>query len=302
MVNLLKNLMAKIKKSLPVKLKIRLKNLLRNFRAYLGIKNESKNAEEWIYPPQGSGDVLYLMLCLSEIYKNKKFNFVLERENLRQIAMLFPENIGKIEKRCPSKGTLLYTWDCIYRHTDKTSSFTELFRLATGATLDLKKTTILDSGLNTGIFKQLQIEESDLARVVLICPEALSCPGQPSPEYWVKYANNLKEKGFIPVFNSLSKFGKFRNIFLSIRDTIALFDYVDYLIGFRSGLMDVLMYFKSPKTIILYPRTPHDCSLFIQNFNDKPEIKYKEFTSLSLMYPNKSIREYIFDNKKYFYF
>ena len=80
-----------------------------------------------------------------------------------------------------------------------------------------------------------------LNKTVLICPEAESIilVGE-TQEFWIRLADGLAKKGFAVVFNSRSVFANYQSVFLPIAETICFSQLCGYVIGKRSGLLDIL--------------------------------------------------------------
>lgn len=275
------------------------KKIRSNILFFLEQPNVYIKNHDVIVPPQGLGDILYLLLSL-ENKKHKKYTFILRKKHFQELCKLFP----KIVKNIIISTELPYDERFLYQHYDiykkhKVISFLELFKNAT--MVDIKR----DYAFNfDNKYKNKFIKEGFIPqKTVLILSESTSCPNNVSSEYWIKYADILSEQGYLPVFNSKTKYGNHKSIFLNLSDTINFAECAGNIIGYRSGLCDVLSYFTKAKCIFLYPDKPHISNQdYIKDFEIDPAQKFMKFCSLKKINPNKDIQEYIFDERKFHIF
>ena len=247
-----------------------------------------------IIPPQGLGDILYILLILSG--KEEKYTIFLTKKYFGDLCNLFPEVISKkvYMNQLPYSPYALYKFSDIYKESYQ-ENFYKLFKNVNGGEFNKEKhIPISVNAVKT--FNKLNLVSG---KTVLILPEAKSCPNITS-DYWLKYAQFIEKSGYEPVFNSNLKFGKYKNIFLSISDTITFATLSGNIIGYRSGLCDVLAYFSSARGIYLYPDNPYDYhASYIKDYMLNKGQKYMEFCSLKTFNQSKNIQEYIIKENEY---
>ncbi len=249
-----------------------------------------------IFPPQGLGDILYILLSLENKY-DKKYTFLLTKKHFKDLCLLFPN----VVKEALVLNEISWSEDYLYQHNEiykkqKANSFLELFKNATST--EIKRDYSFNFDVN---YKNDFVKEGFLLnKTVLILPECVSCLNEATKEYWIKYADILKEQGYMPVFNSKEEYGSYKSIFLNLSETINFAECAGNIIGYRSGLCDVLSYFTNAKGIYFYPNEPHFSNKdYIEDFENNPAQKYMEFCSLKKINPNKNIQEFIFDETKF---
>lgn len=104
------------------------------------------------------------------------------------------------------------------------------------------------------------IENMPLDKVVLFFPEAASCPELPL-EFWIEKIQKVKQQGYHVFINSKEKYDieDTANIFLSVKDTIALACQCHAVYSLRSGMCDVIAPFCKNLTVYY----PSHADLFI---------------------------------------
>lgn len=256
-----------------------------------------------ILPPQGLGDILILLLGLrkyKELHPNKKVCIIVTKKHFYNLCQIFQKNIDKIVylqkiKKCPhfilDIGKLVYGADS---HFDK-------FEDAILKTIDIdfNKSLFVLPKINQSEFV-LKMFESKYKKnkTILITPEATTSQSCFPDNYWVTVAEKFTNKGYIPVFNSNKKYGLYDNVFLNLEDTITFSNLAGNVLGFRSGLNDVLGCFSSAYQVIIYPNNWKKGDItYLNGFDENPNEKYMEDASLSRLFPEKFFKEIIYDEK-----
>lgn len=161
--------------------------------------------------------------------------------------------------------------------------------------------------------KEKQINAEDLLKrldcktkkTVFIFPDAESLIlVNETQEFWILLADKLSRAGFSVIFNSKSTFGSYESVFLPVADSVCLAKLCGYVIGKRSGMLDVLA--GTTETIIeaIYPvftNENQDCYDFITryySFSDKKtgEENYLEVASLKGIRNDNKIIEVIWED------
>lgn len=289
----------------------KMKKILNKIKYYFYLKKCQLMNYEIIYPPQGLGDILVLLIGLQYLKKqnsNKKFAIIVTKKHFKDLCkifnksydeLLFLPNIKKIPSFVNNISEKIYS---------KNSSF-EKFEIAIWNSIGIKQylnfndipkidsNKKIDELFSKGIYKK--------GKTVLICPEAntsISC----FPEnFWLDCANRLKGKGYDPVFNSSKIYGNYPSILYDLTSTINFLNNAGHLLGFRSGLLDVLGCFSNAHQVIIYPNNWKKGDMpYLVGFDDAPNEKYMEDGSLNRLFPNKQFDEFIYDEKidvmKYF--
>lgn len=252
-----------------------------------------------VHPPQGLGDILYVLLCL-EAKGKEKYTFILRKKHFKDICLLFPDIVENVivSEKFPYCEKFLYQHKDIYKEQEA-NCFLELFCNAVSADIKHHHDFKFDEKYKDKFIKEGFI----IGKTVLICPECVSCPNEVSEQYWIKYADMLTEAGFLPVFNSEKKYGNYKNIFLNIRETVNFAELAGNIIGYRSGLCDVLCYFTNAAGIYFYPdKLQNEAKKYNKDFTIAPVQKYMEFCSLKKINPDKDIKEFIFEENKFYFF
>lgn len=265
-----------------------LNNLL-TVKKWEGIVSDLDNS---ILPPMGMGDILYILLCLRS-NGQKCNNIFITKKYFFDLISLFPDVVQNVvlinERDMFLFDKAKYTFKDIY-FQKKEQLFLNLFMNATGGKISFFTGSITENDeffVNRGIPKN---------KVVLFCPEATTCEKEISEQYWILYANKLSSLGFFPIFNSTKQYGIYPSVFWDIKSTIALSNYAVAVIGYRSGLLDVLAYFSNTGFIVFYPKKPSDFhARYISNYFVNKSKKYMSFCSLKSLHSIDNIREYIFD-------
>lgn len=80
-----------------------------------------------------------------------------------------------------------------------------------------------------------------LTKTILLAPEAKSFESQMlNYDFWIQLAEHLVENGYDVIFNSKQQYEKYHSIFLPIGETILFAKLCGYVVGLRSGLLDVV--------------------------------------------------------------
>lgn len=252
------------------------------------------NLDNSILPPMGMGDILYILLCLRS--KGKKYNNIFITKNyFYDLISLFPDVVENAVLINESDMFLFdkakFTFKDIYCQKKETL-FLKLFMNAIGGQISHFNGCITE---NDDYFAKRSIPKD---KVVLFCPEATTCEKEISEQYWILYANKISALGYYPIFNSSRQYGIYPSVFWDIKSTIALANYSVAVIGYRSGLLDVLAYFSNVNFIVFYPKKPSDFhARYISDYFTNRSQKYMNFCSLKTLHVIDNIREYIFDEK-----
>ncbi len=262
---------------------------------YLNLLKLKIKGYEILIPPPGLGDILYILCCLKHHFDEKKYVMIINKKYFIDLVELFPGVIDKVilVEKLYNESQLLKNW---YQKNNK--HFILNFSKKLKTTIDTNNhLKVAHNNKISNLFYEFNLIEG---KTVLLCPESNSCHNEISKEYWIKYADKLKNLGYTPIFNSKNKYADFQNIFLNIKDTILFVNLAGYVIGYRSGLCDVLMYFCNVKAIFLYPNILwKGHAKYIENFNNNPAQKYLAYCSLKYIYPQKDIQEFLFQNDKF---
>lgn len=256
-----------------------------------------------IYPPQGLGDILFLNFGLQYLKKKKtktKFAVIVCKKHFMDLCKIFnkihdallfmptlekiPNFVNNIEEK-------------IYSHN---SSF-EKFEVAIWNAIGISEY------INFPDIPQIEIDKKidnlfktklKKGKTVLICPEATTSPDCFAKNFWIDCADKLKNLGYTPVFNSSKKYGDYPTIFYDLKSTINFLNNAGHLLGFRSGLLDVLGCFSNAHQVIIYPNNWVKGDMpYLVGFDDAPNEKYMEDGSLNRLFPHKHFDEFIYDEK-----
>lgn len=273
------------------------KKIRNNILLYFNTNKNFLKNKEIIFPPQGLGDILYILLSLENMKDEKKYLFILRKKHFQNLCSLFPNVVEQtiISLDLPSCENFLYQHFHIYKKQEF-DNFLDLFKDATR--VDIKRDHYFNFDKN---YKVKFVKDGFiLNKTVLILPESVSCPNEISKEYWIEYANRLKRNGYLPVFNSKNKYGDYKNIFYDLSETINFAECAGYIVGYRSGLCDILSYFTNAKCFYFYPEKPHASNQdYIKDFENDPARRYMEFCSLKKINPTKDIQEFIFNKDNF---
>ncbi len=254
-----------------------------------------------IYPPQGLGDILILLRGLKlrkENNPNEKIAIIISKKHFKDLCLIFKDSYDKIiylpsiTPKTPK--FVLNIVHLIYGNDSHIDKFDESILNAIGVQkidnylpkIEISEKT--DKLFEQGIFKK--------GKTVLIAPEATTSRNCFSPDFWLDCADKLAEKGYIPVFNSKEKFGKYQNIFFNLSETINFVNKCGNVLAFRSGLTDVLGCFCNANFVIIYPNNwkPGDMP-YLNGFDENPNERYLEDGSLNRLFPNKHFNEFIYN-------
>ena len=261
-----------------------------------------------VYPPQGLGDILQVLMHLQglkAIYPGKKVALVITKPHFLELAKLYHKVTDKFLYLSQDQCEILAK-----------SRYGELFRSSWWKVYDEKSprlyfhyAVMAAYGIpahTPAYIPKIQASRKTLRHLnslgiknggtVIIAPEAVSCDEVISLEVWMKVAVNLEGQGFKVFFNSRNEaYGKERLLFLPLQETLHAITQGGGFIGYRSGLCDVVSAFTKSRQIIVYPnnRKPGEYPS-IMGYDQNPNEKYMEYCSLNNIYPDKEIRELIY--------
>ena len=269
--------------------------VLFNYYSLLGYK--------LILPPQGLGDILILLLGLRK-YKEKapkeKVGIIVTKKHFYDLCKLFSDNVDKImylPKLSYFPDYILDIAKIVYGPNSHFDRFEEAILQTIGVNYN-KELHILPKIKQTKKVLEMFKSKYKEGKTILITPEATTSQNCFQENYWENVADKLSGKGYIPVFNSRQKYGSYESILLNIEDTITFANHAGNVLGFRSGLNDVLGCFSSAYQVIIYPNNWHKGDMpYLNGFDENPNEKYMEDGSLKRLYQNKQIEEFIFDEK-----
>ncbi len=173
--------------------------------------------------------------------------------------------------------------------------------------LDLPISTVPNIKINYNIPKQQLKKVNEIikkwpkGKTVLISMDSQSIKYDIPDEWWISFANKLKEKGFVPLFNvKANSFYSFDTIFPTREEFKFYVEYFGYLVSVRSGLCDYAASSTNTNCYVIYP---------IFNENDQ-KIRIRFETSYGKF--NNSVTEFFFNKwdlkncglthvKQYFY-
>lgn len=164
---------------------------------------------------------------------------------------------------------------CIYEHNfndERPRNMVEAYKVLLGLnknSLILHKTTLCKEQDTNKVHDIFAKEELKLEKTIIIIPEARSFQcSLLTNKFWIQLADSMAEKGYQVVFNSKDIYGEYSSVFLSIAETIVLANLCGYVIGVRSGLLDILAGETNAFIQAIYPSnnelTQNDCKHLTQ--------------------------------------
>lgn len=282
----------------------KMQRILNKIKDYFYLKKYQLNSYEIIYPPQGLGDILILLVGLQYLKKinpKKKFAVIVTKKHFKDLCEIFNKSYDKLIflpniKKIPS-----FVNNIVEKIYSENSSF-EKFEIAIWNSIGIKQelnfknipkidsNKKIDELFSKGIYKK--------GKTVLICPEATTSKNCFPKNFWIDCADKLRTIGYKPVFNSSKKYGNYPSILYDLTSTINFLNNAGHLLGFRSGLLDVLGCFSNAHQVIIYPNNWEKGDMpYLVGFDDAPNEKYMEDGSLNRLFPNKHFDEFIYNEQ-----
>lgn len=256
-----------------------------------------------IFPPQGMGDILILLLGFAkykEKYPNRKVGIIVTKKHFYNLCEIFAKNIDKIiylPKLDNVPNYVLNIAELVYGKDSHFDRFEDALLETIGITYNLDLHNLPEIKQSKAVKKMFD-SKYPKGRTVLITPEATTSKNCFSSDYWISVADKLTQKGYIPVFNSYNKYGTYKSIMLNLEDTITFVNFAGNVLGFRSGLNDVLACFSSAHQVIIYPNNWEKGDMpYLNGFDEAPNEKYMEDGSLNRLYPHKNFKEFIYNEQ-----
>lgn len=152
------------------------------------------------------------------------------------------------------------------------------------------------------VSRKVRTIRQEFAKIAFLSPEADTINELPL-EYWRTIVTNLKGQGYRVYLNALKPEYKSLDVVLtcelSYREALELCSQSDLLIGLRSGFVELALFLKSPKSIIIYNQFRDTCvtklssrqalegftlkKLPIRNSNNVVEVCYSDYRDATLL-------------------
>lgn len=255
--------------------------------------------------PQGLGDILFFCMYAQEykrIHNCNRLALVVTKKHFKDLA--------KIYKACFEK--IIYIDEQIFSSVNM-NKFTFLYsKIYDDNSPKERLVDAIKDAMNVpqtanAYYPMIYIRKSEKRRIdkigvpfgkgILIAPDAVSCSIDMTQQDWINIADMLSSMGYTVFFNSKNPnlYGKYKKIFLSVRETIIFTHYAGAFIGFRSGLCDVIAAFSDCNQFIIYPNNRMKGEFkSITNYDSNPNEKYMHYCSLQYTFPDRNIFEYIY--------
>lgn len=256
-----------------------------------------------IFPPQGLGDILILLLGLRQYkaqYPTRKVGVIVTKKHFYNLCEIFSKHVDKIiylpkVNKVPS--FVLNIQELIYGENSHFDRFEEAILNTIGVTYSQDLHNVPEIKQSDSVKKMFESKYRK-GKTILITPEATTSRKCFSDDFWVNIAGKLVQKNYIPVFNSHKKYGNYDSILLNLEDTVIFANLAGNVLGFRSGLNDVLACFSSAYQVVIYPNNWKRGDMpYLNGFDEDPNGKYMEDGSLSRLFPSKKFTEFIYNDK-----
>ncbi len=257
-----------------------------------------------VFIPQGLGDILYFCSYLKEyrqLYAGKKLALIVTKKHFCDLIMLYKKYweklfyidvnlFGKIDN-----SRFIYYEPWIYNPDKPEDHLIHAVKQGMGVN---RSATPYYPTIYISQYEKRRMEKliKKSGKAVLISPEAVSCSVNITQDEWIYLADVLEKNGLQVYFNCGNnvKYGKYPNLFLSLRETLIFTHYAGHFIGIRSGLCDVVAAFSDCKQIFIYPNNKGEGEFpSIKNYDKNPNLQYMDYCSLKRAFPDRIITEFI---------
>lgn len=239
----------------------KLRDIIRRWKAVRELKPISKqigNSNTTLFLQTDHLGETYVSCAYIRCIKTsgKEFLFLTSQKYTLQLIKLFPEisqaylvshnaikmlNNRRIElaKRCNIQSLNIYRdkWD-----QEKPQNMIDAYKFLLNIETELPLNSVLTKAEDEHKIRcVLARTASKLNKTAILTPEvrSLKC-SLLKKDFWIQLADCLVQNGYSVIFSSPQKYGGYPSVFLSIEETIVLARACGYVIGVRSGLLDIL--------------------------------------------------------------